>query len=331
MRMAGVMVRAFALVMLAQQGLVCAQEPAKPIPSLQELEVAGAKIGQIRIQSRNIFDTDDPKEDYLLFRWANALHVQTRPNVIERVLLFKTGDPLSVRLIEETERLLLRNRYLYEVEFRPSAYHDGVVDIDVVARDTWTIDLGITASRAGGSSSSGIHLKEYNLFGAGVAVGFDRSNTVDRSGNEFFFSHDHAFDTWTAVNFSHTANSDGKRDAASVISPFYALDTRWAAGVSAAKDDRVDAVYNAGEVVSQYRHRQDRGDVFGGWSPAAGRLGQALFPGNELPGRCLCLRAWAGSADPVAGGRETGGAVLAIRADRGPLREGVEPQPDRTA
>jgi hypothetical protein len=49
--------------------------------------------------------------------------------------------------------------------------------------------------------------------------------------------------------------------------PFYALDTRWAAGVAVSKDDRIDAVYNAGEVASQYRHRQDQGEVFGGWSP----------------------------------------------------------------
>jgi hemolysin activation/secretion protein len=37
--------------------------------------------------------------------------------------------------------------------------------------------------------------------------------------------------------------------------------------VSASKDDRIDAVYNAGNVVSQYRHREDKGELFGGWSP----------------------------------------------------------------
>lgn len=48
--------------------------------------------------------------------------------------------------------------------------------------------------------------------------------------------------------------------------PFYALDARWAAGVTASKDDRIDAVYNAGNVASQYRHQQNRAEVFGGWS-----------------------------------------------------------------
>ena len=42
-----------------------------------------------------------------------------RPGVIERMLLFKSGEPVSVRLIEETERLLRSNGYLYDVSIRP--------------------------------------------------------------------------------------------------------------------------------------------------------------------------------------------------------------------
>ena len=101
-------------------------------------ERIGATIGEIRVVSRDIFDTGDPKEDYLLFQWANALHIQTRPDVVRRALLFKSGDPVSVRVIEETERLLRGSDYIYDVEFRRVAFRDGVVDIDVVTRDTWS-------------------------------------------------------------------------------------------------------------------------------------------------------------------------------------------------
>jgi Omp85 superfamily domain len=234
---------------------------------MAEMEAAGARIGQIRIVTQDIFDTADPKEDKLLFRWANALHIQTRPGVIERALLFKTGEPLSVRLLEETERLLRTNRYLYDVQFRPLAYHDGVVDIEVMTRDTWTLDPGVSAGRSGGANSSGIRLKEYNLLGTGVSVGYGRSTNVDRTRNEFQFSNDRAFGTWTSLAYSHASNSDGRGDTASVVRPFYALDARWAAGVTALKDDRIDSVYNAGKVVSQYRHREKQAEVFGGWSP----------------------------------------------------------------
>ncbi len=245
---------------------VLAQAAAVP-PGWAELEAAGARIGEIVILSGDIFDTTDPKEDKLLFRWANRLHIQTRPGVIERQLLFKRGDPVSVRVLEETERLLRNNRYLYDVQFRPRAWHDGVVDIEVMTRDTWTVDVGASAGRAGGANSSGIHLREYNLLGTGTTLSVGRSNGVDRSGSEFEFFNDHAFGTAAALRYNHASNSDGRRDALSARLPFRALDSRWAAGLSVSNDDRIDAVYNAGNLVSQYRRRQNQREVFGGWSP----------------------------------------------------------------
>jgi hypothetical protein len=243
-----------------------AQPQDKPIPSFAELEAAGAKIGAIRIANQDIFDLDDPKENNALFRLANKLHIQTRPGVIERSLLLKTGEPLSVRLIDETERLLRANRYLYDVSIRPIAYQDGVADIEVLTRDTWSLDAGFSVGRAGGANSSRFSVREYNLLGTGVYVSFGRTNTVDRSGNEFQIQHNHAFDGWTALRYSQADNNDGKRREASVQRPFYALDSRWAAGASASKDDRVDAVYAAGVIASQYRHRLNLAEAFGGWS-----------------------------------------------------------------
>ena len=231
-----------------------------------DLEAAGATIGEVRIRVQDIFDTTDPKEDKLLFRWANALHIQTRPSVIERALLFKSGDKLTVRALEETERMLRGSRYLYDVQFKVLAVRDNVVDIEVSTRDTWTLDPGASFGRAGGANSSRFGLKEYNLLGTGIALGVGRSRNVDRAGTEFTFSHERAFGTWTSLNLSHASNSDGRRDAAAVVRPFYALDTRWAAGASALRDDRIDTIYNAGKVVSRYRHDERRAEAFAGWS-----------------------------------------------------------------
>ncbi|WP_310387759.1 BamA/TamA family outer membrane protein [Roseateles sp.] len=237
-----------------------------PLPSFAELEAAGATIGEIRVLAEDIFDTRDPDEDKLLFRWANALHIKTRPEVIRRSLLFKTGERVSLRLIEETERLLRSKRYLHDVQLRPMAYHDGVVDIEVVTQDTWSFDPGLRISRSGGANAVGFQLKEYNLLGSGTALSLGHSRNVDRSSNELQLSSDRTFGSWTAVSLSLATNSDGRRQAASIVKPFYALDSRWAAGVSAVKDDRIDAFYNAGDIASQYRHKQDLAEVFAGWS-----------------------------------------------------------------
>ena len=198
----GVVARALVLT-LALQGAAGAVEPSEaPLPSFAELEAAGARIGKIHVQTREIFDLEDPEENYLLFRWANALHIQTHPSLIERSLLFKTGDPVSVRVIEETERVLRGNRYLYDVVMKPVAYHDGVVDIEVMTRDTWTLDLGISAGRSGGANTSGLRISDYNLLGTGISVSFGRSNDVDRSSNQFQFTNERAFGGWTALNYT---------------------------------------------------------------------------------------------------------------------------------
>lgn len=240
---------------------------AAPLPTWAELEAAGATFGQVRILNREIFDPDDPQENHRLFRWANALHILTRPGVIARTLLFKSGDRVSVRQIEESERLLLGNRYLYDVDFKATAVHDGVVDVEVLTRDTWSLDLGIQASRSGGSNSTGLQIREYNLLGTGTSLSFSRSSDVDRSSNEFRVANDRAFGTPTSVGYSHSTNSDGRSDAVAIVRPFYQLDARWAGGIAASRYDRIDALYNAGEVVSEYRHRQDFAEAFGGWSP----------------------------------------------------------------
>jgi hypothetical protein len=248
------------------QGVVRAQM-SEAAPSWAELEAAGARVGEVRVVARQIFDTTDPKEDYLLFSWANALHIQTRPEVIAGQLLFKSGDLVSVRVIEETERVLRANRYLYDVQFRPLIQPGGVVDIEVLTRDTWTLDAGASVGRAGGANTSGVHLREYNLFGTGTLISIGQTSDVDRSGTEYLLANERIFGSSVAATVHHSMNSDGRHDVVSVTRPFFALDERWAAGVMASNDNRIDAIYNAGVVQSQYRHREDRRDVFGGWSP----------------------------------------------------------------
>ncbi|WP_251970323.1 hypothetical protein [Sphaerotilus microaerophilus] len=239
---------------------------AAPLPSWVELETTGVRIGRIQVRNQDIFDPTNPRERNWLFNLANTLHIRTRAHVVERALLFKPGEVVSARLIEESERLLRSSQYFYDAEFRPLAVRDGEVDILVVTRDTWSLDVGASAGRSGGANSSGLHLKDYNVFGTGTTLGISRTTNVDRSGTEIQFSNERAFGTWASVDLRHATNSDGRRDAASIARPFYALDTRWATGLSAVRDDRIDAQYDGGRIVSQYRHRTRQGEVFGGWS-----------------------------------------------------------------
>ncbi len=257
---------------MALPAVATSAEPAgREMPTFAEFEAAGTVIRQIRISPQNIFDLDDARENNWLFRTANSLHIKTRPQVIEKILLFKIGERVSAQKIEETERLLRNVRFIYDVEIRPLKNDQGTVDIEVITRDTWTIDVAGSVSRSGGNNKTSFGLKEYNLLGTGLRLGFSRTSDADRKGTEFEVSYPQAFDGWTNLSYSQAHFDDGRRRAAAIVRPFYALDTRWAGGASWNDDDRIDSIYNAGETIGQYRHRQKLGEIFGGWSPGLGR------------------------------------------------------------
>ena len=230
-------------------------EPAE-LPSFAQLETLGAVIGTIRVDPRDIFDPSDPKENGWLYRLANRLHVRTRPQTVARQLLFKTGDRVSARVIAETERLLRGNRYLHDVEIRPVAYRDGVVDIDVITRDSWTLDPGLSIARAGGANSSRFYVNEKNLLGFGVSVGLNRSTNVEHSGTQLSYSDKHVLFPWTSLDASVSRLDDGSQWSLAFGRPFYARDTPWAAGVSASHSDALNSIFDRGERVAAYRALQ---------------------------------------------------------------------------
>ena len=257
-----------ALAALAAAGAPAqAQTPSQTLPSFAELQAAGARIGRIHVVTQDIFDLDDPRENNALYRFANRLHMKTRPDIIERLLLFESGDTVSVRLIEETERLLRSKHYLYEVAIRPVAYADGVVDIEVKTRDTWSLDLGLGVSRAGGENTGRLSLKEENLLGTGVLLGLSYTKDVDRRGTTFEIADTNLLGSRAGASYSYAYNDDGHRQAFALERPFYSLDARWAAGLNVVDSDQLDPIYNAGHNISEYRHRRRASEAFGGWSP----------------------------------------------------------------
>lgn len=253
--------------LLGAVALLAVAQSARAQPGFAQLEAQGATIGEVRIDARNIFDLGDPREDNWLFRLANKLHMRTRPEVIRRDLLFKPGDKVSARLIEETERLLLRRNYLYDVSIVPAGYRDGVVDVDVVTRDTWTISLNAKYARSGGEDSTRIGIQDTNLAGTALTLGYLQSSDPDRKGSEFEAGYRHAFDGRTQLAYQQGDYDDGFRKLATISRPFYALDTRWAGGATWERYDRIDSVYNAGDNVAGYRHRSQGGQAYAGWSP----------------------------------------------------------------
>ena len=118
------------------------------VPSDAELEAAGAVIGTVEIDTRNIFDESDPRENNGLFRLADRLHVRTKHATIQAQLLFASGDKYLARKLAETERALRLLTYIYDARIVPVRYADGKVDIKVITKDVWTLSPGISFGRS---------------------------------------------------------------------------------------------------------------------------------------------------------------------------------------
>lgn len=242
--------------------------PQRPleVPSDDELEKAGASIGSIEFDNQEIFTTDQPDEDFTLFRIANALHIQTRRTTIERQLLFRAGDRYSRQRIEESERLLRAVPYLIEARIVPIAYRDGRVDVRVSTRDVWTLKPGVSLGRSGGTNRLGVGIEESNLLGYGKALALDYTNSVDRTTTVLDFRDPNLFGTRWTLAAQLGRNSDGRRRGLAIEHPFYSLDSRWSAGMRLVDDQRIDPIYDLGNRIDEYQWRQRGGTAFLGRS-----------------------------------------------------------------
>jgi len=261
----------FLALLTLSPAMACAAGDPDPdyrpaVPDAQYLEQQGAVIGEIIIDNANIFDPSIPGEDYPLYRLANQLHVRTRPTVIEQQLLFKSGDRFQERLLQESERILRRNKYLHDAFVEPVRYADGKVDILVRTIDVWTLDPRFSFGRAGGKNKLTIGLKDENVLGMGIYLGLHQRYGVDRDSTEISFADRHLGNSWFALSGSYADNSDGSRAQFAFGKPFYSLDARRSLGLSLLSENRIDSLYDRGEIQSRFSHEIDAYQIHAGVS-----------------------------------------------------------------
>ena len=255
-----------ALALLALLAKTGAAANAVELPEDTELEARGTRIGTIAIRVLPIFDPQSPGERKSIFRLADRLHVDTRPSVIEAQLLFRSGDPFSRRVCDETERNLRALRFVKEPEIRVIGYHDGVADLEVITHELWTTNPGVSFSRSGGSNTTGFELEELNLLGFGKHLAFDYQNDIDRSTYTLTWKDPNIVGSRWRDELELTESDDGEGQALLVERPFFSLDARWSAGFAIVHDDSIQSVYRLGHPVAEFQQDVLVADARFGWS-----------------------------------------------------------------
>jgi outer membrane protein assembly factor BamA len=236
------------------------------LPSDIELETAGAVIGKVEIDIRNIFDPTDPREVNGLFRLANRLHLRTKRSSVQAQLLFASGDKYRARKLAETERALRLLSYVYDARVVPVRYADGKVDVRVITKDVWTLSPGISFGRAGGTNSTNFNLQDTNFLGWGKTLQVSRGSTVDRTSDSVAWTDPNVFGSRWSSALTYSNSSDGSQRSLQATHPFYSLDAPWSTKITVLNFNRTISRYNLGDIVDQFNDKQSSYELSGGVS-----------------------------------------------------------------
>lgn len=249
-----------ALLLLVLSGCPCldakAVEATISVPDDDTLEAAGAVVGDIAIHAGEIFDTDDPKENKKLFRAANKLHVNTRERVIRRQLTFAAGDRYTRAALDESERNLRHNGYLYDAKIRATSFDGKVVTIGVWTRDVWTLRPAAGFHRSGGVNAIHFGLRDANFLGLGKSVEIERVNGVDRTQTIASYIDPAFAGTHARMSLGYANNSDGSGGLVGFERPFWRREETWAAGVRGETEDRTDYRYALGTITDRFQEQR---------------------------------------------------------------------------
>ncbi len=213
------------------------------------------RIRRVDVRVRPIFDVaDDELFDDAPYTWVNALKIPTYAYVVRDEVLLRPGDVFDERLLRESERNIRLLGYLREVHITPVPVEPGVVDLLVVAQETWTFQPQFNLAGGGGEVVGTAGLQENDFLGLGKQMRAFFTHDVERDEIQLQYADSRILRSRyrTALEFDQL--SDGRFRYASLDKPFYSYDTRQSYGTSTFDSAGTDHLYELGRTVREWRH-----------------------------------------------------------------------------
>ncbi len=216
-------------------------------------------ISSVEIRPTDVFSDEEAAQKFFLYRFANALHVKTKPSFIESQLLFKPGDALRPEILAETERNLRAFGLFRKVSVRAEGTR-----VVVETADAWTLLLRGSFSNKGGVTEYSIGAEEYNLLGLGMQFGFGFEQEADRTSRSVFFADPNLFAPHALFRVDASDLSDGQRFSIAYGRPFYALEVPWALNGAVNRSDFDTKLYAGGDEAASWAKRRRFARLDGG-------------------------------------------------------------------
>lgn len=225
----------------------------------------GLRIAQIEYVRLDVFDTEDPKESNALYRFVNSLNILTRKSVLQERVLFEVGERLDPAAVAETERILRGLPFLSDAFVMPIAACDGEVHLAVIAKDAWTTQPILSASREGGEDRSRLGFIEGNFLGTGSEVSVVLTEDEERSLRSYGFSKEYLLGKPLGVRFRLSDSNDGYIRNASIGKPYYTENTQNAFDTSIRQSQLRETIKLNGDTLAAYDVTIDRKTVRASW------------------------------------------------------------------
>jgi hypothetical protein len=207
----------------------------------------------IELQRRDIFD---PEERSWYARVANALHIQTRPHIIRRELLFSPGEPYDSARVAESERNLRALGIFRRVQIDSVRTDTGLV-MRVVTKDGWSTKADWRFRSAGGDVEFTIGLVEDNLLGTASSAAVRYRKTPDRSTVALGFRRPRLLAGSVGLWVQYENRSDGRLTGLLVDQPFFSLTSPFGFAFEAEEhDERVLRFFNGEDEASDTLSRR---------------------------------------------------------------------------
>ncbi|MBI4056915.1 MAG: hypothetical protein HY399_05130 [Elusimicrobia bacterium] len=233
------------LLLFCLTGVQAQQNFSKPI------------VRSIQIERLNVFDPAVSGEDWWIFKLANKIHIKTKPHVIERELLLKSGsvwDPLKA---EESERNLRQFSFLKNARLLAQENQKGVLNLAVRTQDTWTLEPQILFSIEGGEKSYSAGILERNLLGLGKEISLFHDQTGGERRNEARFFDPRLYGTWVRSYALYNETDTGHEKQFLVERPFYSLSTLSAFQIRYARLTKEDNLFQWAHTISSFQQAHE--------------------------------------------------------------------------
>lgn len=225
-----------------------------------------ATIKEIIFVRNDIFEIKKERS-FWFHRFANNYHVITTEDTIRKDLLFKTGDPLNLSLISETERLLRSRRHLRKAQIHVTTYcpDSKEATLTVETWDNWSLLPKLGFGHEGGATKLSLGLAEDNLWGTGNQAQVEYFSDSERDGYKTkWFAPNINGSHWQS-SLQYANSSDGESYQFGVNLPFYQQSSEWAFHFETIKDIKDVSEYARGEVYNEYQSKQQQLELGAGW------------------------------------------------------------------